>query len=151
MENRVALIEVPSGRERTTYGPLRSRPTAVALSPDRHWVAAAAWDVGGVGATIHVWDAVSGAELHVIHQTAGETVWSISFSPDGRRLASAGYDAKVKIWDTESGLELLTLAGHTSWIWTMSFSPDGRRILSGSRDRTIRIWDGGPFGSDATH
>jgi WD40 repeat protein len=150
-QDRVALIDVPSGRERTTYGPLPSRPTAVALSPDARWVAAALWGVGGGDATIHVWDAVSGAEVHVIPQTAGERVWSLSFSPDGRRLASAGYDAKVKIWDTESGLELLTLAGHTSWIWTTSFSPDGQRVLSGSRDGTIRIWDGSPLGADAPH
>jgi WD40 repeat protein len=134
-----------------TYGPLPSRPTAVALSTDARWVAAALWSVGVGDVTIHVWDAASGAEVHVIPQTAGETVCSLSFSPDGRRLASAGFDAKVKIWDTESGLELLTLAGHTSWIWTMSFSPDGRRILSGSRDRTIRIWDGNPLGADAPH
>jgi WD40 repeat protein len=148
-EDRVALIDVPSGRERTTYGPLPSRPTAVALSPDARWVAAALWEVGGGDSMIHVWDAASGAELHVIPQTAGETVWSLSFSPDGRRLASAGYDAKVKIWDTECGLELLTLNGHTSWIWTMSFSPDGQRILSAGRDRTIRVWDASPLGADA--
>jgi WD40 repeat protein len=150
-EDGVAMVEVPSGRERTTYGPLPSRPTAVALSPGARWVAAARWKVGGGNSTIHVWDAASGAGLHMIPQTAGETVWSLSFSPDGRRLASAGYDAKVKIWDTESGLELLTLAGHTSWIWTTTFSPDGQWILSGSRDRTIRIWDGSPLGADAPH
>jgi RNA polymerase sigma-70 factor (ECF subfamily) len=65
-EDRVALIEVSSGRERTTYGPLPSRPTAVALSPDARWVAAALWEVGERDATIHVWDAASGAEAHVI-------------------------------------------------------------------------------------
>ncbi len=85
----------------------------------------------------------------MIPQTAGESVMSLSFSPDGRRLASAGFGAKIKIWDTESGLELLTLSGHTSWIWKVHFSSDGRRILSCSRDRTIRIWDASPLGADA--
>ena len=124
---------------------------AVALSPDARWVAAALWKVGGGDSTIHVWDAASGAELHVIPQTAGETVWSLSFSPDGRRLASAGFDAKVKIWDTESGLELLTLNGHTSWIWKTHFSPDGRRIISCGRVRTVRIWDATPLPREATN
>ena len=101
--------------------------------------------------TVHIWDAASGAEVQVIPQTAGEDVTTLSFSPDGRRLASAGFDAKVKIWDTETGQELLTLSGHKSWIWKMHFSPDGKRILSCGRDRTVRIWDGRPLGADAAH
>ena len=73
---------------------------------------------------------------------------TLSFSPDGRRLASAGFDARIKLWDTEIGLELLTLNGHTSWIWVARFSPDGRKILSCSRDRTVRIWDASPLPPD---
>src|SRR5262245_48053747 len=90
---------------------------ALAVSPDARWVAAALSEIGVGDLTVHVWDAAIGAEVHVIPQTAEETVTSLFFSPDGKRLASAGFNAKVKIWDTESGLELLTLAGHTSWIW----------------------------------
>jgi len=122
----------------------------VAVSPDGRWVAATPSASAG-GTTVHVWDAASGAEVQVIPQTAGEDVTTLSFSPDGRRLASAGFDAKVKVWDTETGLELLTLAGHKSWIWKMHFSPDGQRILSCGRDRTLRIWDGSPLGADAAH
>jgi hypothetical protein len=39
---------------------------------------------------------------------------NFTFGPDERRLASAGFDAKIKIFDAESGLELLMLSGHTS-------------------------------------
>jgi WD40 repeat protein/tRNA A-37 threonylcarbamoyl transferase component Bud32 len=151
-QDRVTLIEVPSGREQMSYGPLPSAPVAMALSPDARFVAAAVSSVGVGDLTVHLWDAASRTELQVIPQTAGETVASLSFSPDGRRLASAGSDAKVKIWDTESGMELLTLAGHAGWILTVSFSPDGRRILSGGGfpgDHTIRIWDAGPLPTDA--
>jgi WD40 repeat protein len=147
-EDRVALIEVPTGREQATYGPLSSHPLAIAVSRDGRWVAAAPSASAG-GTTVHVWDAASGAEVQVIPQTAGENVTTLSFSPDGRRLAAAGSGAKIKIWDTETGLELLTLTGHTSWIWTMSFSPDGRRILSGSGDKTVRIWDASPLPPEA--
>src|SRR5262249_24429270 len=129
----------------TTYGPLPSRPGVVALSPDGRWVAAATSDGGSAERTTHIWDAASGTEAQVIPQTAAEAVTSLSFSPGGRRLASAGFDAKIKLWDPESGLELLTLAGHKTWVWTTSFSPDGRRILSCSRDGTVRIWDASPL------
>ncbi len=146
----VAVIEIPSGQELKTYGPLSSSPLAVAVSRDGRWVAATP-SGGEGGKAVHVWDASSGAEVQVIPQTAGEDVTTLSFSPDGRRLASAGFDAKVKIWDTETGQELLTLSGHKSWIWKMHFSPDGNRILSCGRDRTVRIWDGRPLWDDAAH
>jgi WD40 repeat protein len=63
---------------------------------------------------IHICDAATGAKVRVIPQTAGEVITSFSVSPDGRRLASAGSDSKVKIWDPETGQELLKLVGHAS-------------------------------------
>jgi WD40 repeat protein len=144
----VALIEVPSGRVRSTYGPCDGSPIAVAISPDGRRVAAAG--SGKAGSVVHVWDAASGAEMHAIPQTAVESVVTLDFSPDGRRLASAGFDAKIKIWDAESGLDLLTLSGHTSWIWEVHFSPDGRRIMSCSRDHTVRIWDAGALEAESS-
>jgi WD40 repeat protein len=150
----VAVLEIPSGQELKTFGPLSSHPEAVAVSADGRWIAAApsaGRQVQWTAATVHVWDTASGAEVQVIPQTAGEVIWTLSFSPDGRRLASAGYDAKVKVWDTETGQELLTLVGHKSWIWKMHFSPDGNRILACGRDRTVRIWDGRPLEADASH
>jgi dipeptidyl aminopeptidase/acylaminoacyl peptidase len=146
----VAMLEVPSGRERRTYRALPESPLSVAVSPDGRWIAAATTaGTSGKMVQIHIWDASSGAEAHVIPQTAGEDVTCLSFSPDGRRLASAGFDAKVKLWDMETGLELLTLSGHTSWLWKTLFSPDGHRILSCGRDNTLRIWDGRPLSADA--
>jgi WD40 repeat protein len=144
----VALIEVPSGRVRATYGPCDGSPLAVAISPDGRRVAAAG--KGKTGSVVHVWDAESAVKRHAIPQTATEDVVALAFSPDGRRLASAGFDAKVKLWDAESGLELLTLSGHTSWIWEVWFSPDGRRIVSCSRDRTVRIWDAGALMTESS-
>ena len=144
------MIEVPSGRELATYGPLLIAPLAVAFSPRR-----TLGRRGGLRRTGRRSGRSTsgmrraGPSVQVIPQTAGEDVTTLSFSPDGRRLASAGFDAKIKIWDTESGLELLTLNGHTSWIWKMQFSPDGRRILSCGRDKTLRIWDASPLQDDA--
>ena len=126
----VAVLEIPSGQELKTFGPLASYPTAVAVSADGRWIAAAPSAGGQVrwtAGTVHLWDTASGAEVQVIPQTAEEEVTTLSFSPDGRRLASAGFDAKVRVWDTETGQELLTLAGHKSWIWKVHFSPDGQR------------------------
>jgi uncharacterized protein with WD repeat len=68
-------------------------------------------------------------------------VWSVAYSPDGRRIVSASYDTTVKIWDAESGQLTRTLAGHSAGVSSVVYSPNGRRIASASWDKTVKIWD----------
>jgi WD40 repeat protein len=70
-------------------------------------------------------------------------VWSVAFSPDGRRLASGSWDNTIKLWDVETGQEVRTLRGHTGGVWSMAFSPDGRLLASGSVGGTVKLWDVG--------
>ncbi len=75
-------------------------------------------------------------------------VWSVAFSPDGKRLASAGGDhlnpnqpSELKVWDALTGQETLTLKGHARTVWTVAFSPDGKLLASASADGTVKVWD----------
>jgi WD40 repeat protein/DNA-binding SARP family transcriptional activator/energy-coupling factor transporter ATP-binding protein EcfA2 len=71
-------------------------------------------------------------------------VFSIAFSADGKRLATASSDKTAKVWDALTGKELLTLTGHTDSLLLndVTFSPDGMRIATASFDKTAKVWDG---------
>ncbi len=71
----------------------------------------------------------------------GQTVNCVTFSPDGLRLASAGKDRTVKLWDATRGQELRTLRGHAGDVMSVAFSPDGLRVASAGKDRTVKLWD----------
>ena len=70
-----------------------------------------------------------------------KSVNSVSFSPDGKLLASGSADNTVKLWDTTTGTEIKTLIGHTKPVFAVSFSPNGKLLASGSFDQTVKLWD----------
>src|SRR5207248_1710726 len=70
-----------------------------------------------------------------------DSVWSVAFSHDSTRLASASDDKTVKIWDASSGECLQTLEGHSGWVRSVAFSHDSTRLASASDDETVKIWD----------
>ena len=69
-------------------------------------------------------------------------IYCIAFSPDGRLLASTGDHSAIKLWDTATGKEVRTLAGHQGMPDAFAFSPDGRWLAStSSRDIGVTLWE----------
>ena len=57
----------------------------------------------------------------------------------GTQVVSGSYDKTIRVWDVESGEQLLSLKGHTGVIYGLNLSPDGFRMLSCSSDCTIKV------------
>lgn len=90
--------------------------------------------------TVLLWDLRSGQCEQELSPGHKPTVTALCFSPDGRYVATAGYDG-IRVWDTSDGTCVCILPGKTV-PGTLSLSADRRFLLSGSKyENAIRLWD----------
>ena len=66
---------------------------------------------------------------------------SAVYSPDGDRIVTGSRDKTAKVWDANTGQELMTLKGHGDWVISAVYSADGDRIVRTSSDNTAKVWD----------
>lgn len=70
-----------------------------------------------------------------------DAFFALAWSPDGKRLASAGADRTIRVHDIATGKQELAIEDHADWVMGLAFSPDGSKLASASRDKTSKVFD----------
>src|SRR5579871_4433620 len=124
---------------------LHPRVTALAFSRDGKHLAVASSATGETH-EVRLYDfSVAGALAerggYQIVGTHGDVIQDLAFSPDGKILASCGYDRLIKLWDMTAKKELNVLKDHSDSVYGIAFSPDGKLLASAAADRAVKVWD----------
>jgi WD40 repeat protein len=117
---------------------------AIAVSPDGETFAT----LHCVG-TIKLWNLYTGTEIYTLAENSmGD--FCLAFSPDGKILASGGWDSGseddstepgiIELWNLDTRDKICSLLGHSWGVYSVAFSPDGQTLVSGSDENTIKIW-----------
>lgn len=106
---------------------------------------------GGIALLLHNLESQSVRPTSLPAQQIGTTlyiytghssqVWSVAWSPDGKRIVSGSGDKTAQVWDAVNGNHRYVYSGHTDSVYAVAWSPKGTRLASGSYDKTVQVWD----------
>jgi eukaryotic-like serine/threonine-protein kinase len=142
--NDIQVWDVSSGEKLLTLSGHEREIWSISYSLDGTRIAS-----GGLDKTVRIWNADTGAQIKTLRGHGDSPlmadfispVASVAFSPDGKLIASGSYDYTVKIWNADTGAEVMTMKKHSSLVSDVAFSADGKRLASASSDGTIRLCD----------
>jgi WD40 repeat protein len=142
--SRIDLFDTASGKKlHSLAADTANRASHMAFSPDGTKLASTGSDNWGGDNTVRVWDVVNGKEIQP-RAGHGSPISSITMSPTGDTVATAGRDGAVHLWEGRSGKHLARLDGHGGRWPQASFSTDGLRLITwggyGS-EGALRIWN----------
>jgi hypothetical protein len=130
---KVALWKVETGERVATLGNEVDQVLAADLSPDQTTVL-----LGGPTRVLKFYSTKDGKLIRSVKKHT-DWVTAIAYSPDGSLVASADRAGGITIWESASGEEALTLAGHKSTVNSLAFLPG--LLASAGQDGTVVLWD----------
>jgi WD40 repeat protein len=89
---------------------------------------------------VNLWSAETGKLLQTLkgHQRG---VYTLTFAPDRKTIASGGPDGTVRLWEVATGQELIRLRDKDQTVYSVAFSPDGKRLAAGLDEGVALVWD----------
>ncbi|MHA2250202.1 MAG: WD40 repeat domain-containing protein [Candidatus Kariarchaeaceae archaeon] len=145
-QQTIEIWEGSTGKKITTLSRSSTYEAAtVSWSPDSQKIVAG-FDGNDQSRDIKIWDVNSGNEINsfpIGNNKLGhyKNIYSVDWSPDGTKIASADSEGIITIWDVLTGNPIQNFTGHTNTIWKIAWSPDGSKLASGSPREAIIIWD----------
>jgi WD40 repeat protein len=128
------LWEAKTGRERWKIE--KVEPRTVAFSPDGKSLA---W-AGETDGLVHLVEVATGKETCCFRGHTN-SVDSLAFSLDGKKLVTASQDGTVRTWQVENGRELWQCKGGGSPVLAVAFAPDGKLVASGNAKGDLSVWE----------
>lgn len=116
---------------------LSERVQALAFSPDGKWLAVAGGDPGRFG-EVQVWD-VARKRLKLSVPITYDTVYGVSWAPDGTKVAFGCADNSLRAIEADTGKQVLFQGAHSDWVLDTVFSKDGSHLVSVSRDMSMKL------------
>jgi WD40 repeat protein len=133
-EEEIRVWETATGRELWQVNTPDYRVSAQSFSPDGATLATGVY-------RLRLWDSATGKEIRVIDCGQGLAARHVAFSPDGKRIATAGAQATLSLWDPATGKGVLAYDGHHHGVSAGSFAPDGGTLATVSHEPFVRLWD----------
>jgi len=138
----VVLIDPAKGEAIETLPGQTQRVTALAFTKKGDRLAVASGTPGKSGELRLYQVNENKATLETTLATAhNDVIYALTFSPDGKLLASAGYDRVIKLWSPGTKNEPRLLADHSDTVYGLAFHPDGALLASAAADRAVKVWD----------
>jgi len=120
---------------------LSERIQKLAWSPDGQRLAISGGSPAREG-ELQVWD-VAKKKLELSKSLTFDTVYGVSWSPDGKQIAFGCADNAVRAIDASSGAETLFMGGHNDWVLDTVWSADGKHLVSCGRDMSVKLTEVG--------
>ncbi len=89
---------------------------------------------------VQIWDVASQKATHTF-QPSADSLYGLSFAPDGKSVAFGGADKSARQIQIEDGKLLLDLKAHSDWVMGTAFSIDGKQLVTAGRDRAAKLMD----------
>ena len=118
---------------------LPGRVTALTFSLDGRSLISAS-NASGQKGKISIWNSEN-LDKRLEWSAHDGTIYDITLSPDGEKLATGGEDKLIRLWDLVDGKQLKQIEAHSAPVMSLAFKPDGTAIASGAADQELKIWD----------